>query len=76
MAAGRRLALKPQPPASRNWAAPLDTIKGGVFGGAGRGTYWIGPNLSIQLDVQAEGTSYDNPSIVSLSSTSNFSALD
>src|SRR4029079_301827 len=53
-----------------------DTIKGSVFGGAGRGTYWIRPKLHLPLDVQAEGTSYDNPSIVSLSSTSNFSALD
>ena len=30
-----------------------------MLGGAARGNYWVGPNMSIQLDVQAEGTSYD-----------------
>ena len=48
------------------------TFKGGVLGGAGRGNYWVGPNMSIQLDVQAEGTSYDTIS----SSVSNTSSLD
>ncbi|MPZ36750.1 MAG: hypothetical protein GEU95_01590 [Rhizobiales bacterium] len=31
---------------------------GWVLGGAGRGNYWINPSMSVQLDVQAEGTSY------------------
>jgi hypothetical protein len=31
---------------------------GWPLGGAGRGTYWFAPNASVQLDVQAEGTSY------------------
>ena len=43
-----------------------------MLGGAGRGNYWVGPNMSIQLDVQAEGTSYDT----GFSSISNASALD
>ena len=33
---------------------------GWVLGGAGRGTYWWAPNASLQLDAQAEGTSYSN----------------
>jgi hypothetical protein len=35
-----------------------DRFRGGVLGGAGRGNYWISPNMSVQLDAQAEGTSY------------------
>jgi len=31
---------------------------GWVLGGAGRGNYWISPGMSLQVDVQAEGTSY------------------
>jgi opacity protein-like surface antigen len=34
---------------------------GWVLGGAGRGTYWWSRNASIQLDAQAEGTSYKVP---------------
>jgi hypothetical protein len=30
---------------------------GAILGGAGRGNYWFLPNVSSQLDVQAEGTS-------------------
>ncbi len=33
---------------------------GWALGGAGRGNYWISPSFSVQLDVQAEGTSYKN----------------
>jgi len=35
-------------------------FKGWVLGGAGRGNYWLGSAMSVQLDAQAEGTSYDN----------------
>ena len=35
-----------------------ERIRGWVLGGAGRGNYWLGPNMSVQLDAQAEGTSY------------------
>ena len=34
---------------------------GWAFGGAGRGNYWIGRDMSVQVDAQAEGTSNDNP---------------
>ena len=36
-------------------------LNGWVLGGAGRGNYWITRNMSVQVDAQAEGTSYDNP---------------
>jgi Outer membrane protein beta-barrel domain len=32
---------------------------GWALGGAGRGNYWISRDVSVQVDVQAEGTSYD-----------------
>ena len=32
-------------------------FKGWVLGGAGRGNYWLGSAMSVQLDAQAEGTS-------------------
>jgi opacity protein-like surface antigen len=35
-----------------------DRLDGWVLGGAGRANYWWAPNASIQLDAQAEGTSY------------------
>jgi hypothetical protein len=35
-----------------------ETFRGWALGGAGRGNYWISPNMSVQLDAQAEGTSY------------------
>ena len=35
-----------------------ERFRGWVLGGAGRGNYWLGPNMSVQLDAQAEGTSY------------------
>jgi hypothetical protein len=36
-------------------------LNGWALGGAGRGNYWITRNVSVQVDAQAEGTSYDNP---------------
>jgi hypothetical protein len=38
-----------------------DTFKanGWALGGAGRGNYWITRDVSVQVDAQAEGTSYD-----------------
>jgi hypothetical protein len=38
-----------------------DRINGWTLGGAGRGNYWLSPNMSIQLDAQAEGISYRFP---------------
>jgi hypothetical protein len=35
-----------------------DRFRGWALGGAGRGNYWLAPNISMQLDAQAEGTSY------------------
>jgi hypothetical protein len=35
-----------------------DRFRGWALGGAGRGNYWVSPNMSVQLDAQAEGTSY------------------
>jgi hypothetical protein len=35
-----------------------ERFRGWVLGGAGRGNYWVSPNMSVQLDAQAEGTSY------------------
>jgi hypothetical protein len=32
---------------------------GWALGGAGRANYWVGRDASVQLDAQAEGTSYD-----------------
>src|SRR5262245_61142785 len=34
---------------------------GWALGGAGRGNYWIGRDMSVQVDAQAEGTSHDIP---------------
>lgn len=38
-----------------------DRFNGWALGGAGRGNYWFGPGMSVQLDAQGEGTSYDFP---------------
>jgi len=42
-----------------------DSIKsrfnGWALGGAGRANFWIAPDMSMQLDAQAEGTSYNTP---------------
>jgi opacity protein-like surface antigen len=42
-------------------------INGWVLGGAGRANYWITRDMSVQVDAQAEGTSYE------LSGRSHFS---
>src|SRR5215470_12577315 len=36
-------------------------FNGWAFGGAGRGNYWVSRDMSVQVDAQAEGTSYDFP---------------
>jgi hypothetical protein len=36
-------------------------LNGSALGGAGRGNYWITRNVSVQMDAQAEGTSYGDP---------------
>jgi hypothetical protein len=35
-----------------------DKLDGWPIGGAGRASYWFMPNASVQIDAQAEGTSY------------------
>ena len=53
-----------------------ETIRGWALGGAGRGNYWVSPNMSVQLDAQAEGTSYKVPFFDGLSQNlSNHSYL-
>jgi hypothetical protein len=37
-----------------------DRFNGWALGGAGRGNYWISRDMSVQVDAQAEGTSYDS----------------
>src|SRR5262245_57919462 len=37
-------------------------FNGWALGGAGRANYWITRDVSVQVDAQAEGTSYDLPS--------------
>jgi hypothetical protein len=34
-------------------------FNGWALGGAGRGNYWVSRDMSVQVDAQAEGTSYD-----------------
>src|SRR5262245_12040871 len=48
------------------WANTETTIAGRsasadgwALGGAGRGNYWLSPGMSVQVDAQAEGTSYE-----------------
>jgi opacity protein-like surface antigen len=36
-------------------------FSGWALGGAGRGNYWVSRDMSLQVDAQAEGTSYDIP---------------
>jgi hypothetical protein len=38
-----------------------ERFSGWALGGAGRGNYWVSPGMSVQVDAQAEGTSYDRP---------------
>src|SRR5215510_615379 len=48
---------------SRGECAPDEKFRlnGWALGGAGRGNYWVTRNVSVQVDAQAEGTSYDFP---------------
>ena len=43
-----------------DFSNPTLDVDGWALGGAGRGTYWWSRNASIQLDAQAEGTSFNN----------------
>src|SRR5215471_17209371 len=36
-----------------------ERFDGWALGGAGRGNYWVTRNVSVQVDAQAEGTSYE-----------------
>jgi opacity protein-like surface antigen len=38
-----------------------DRFNGWALGGAGRANYWFSRDMSVQVDAQAEGTSYDFP---------------
>src|SRR5438874_1698605 len=38
-----------------------ERFNGWALGGAGRGNYWVSRDVSVQVDAQAEGTSYDFP---------------
>jgi opacity protein-like surface antigen len=46
---------------SENYGYP-ERFNGWALGGAGRGNYWLNNNMSVQVDAQAEGTSYDSGS--------------
>src|ERR1051325_3391813 len=35
-------------------------LNGWALGGAGRGNYWVSRDVSVQVDAQAEGTSYSS----------------
>src|SRR5262245_39763918 len=39
-----------------------ERFNGWALGGAGRGNYWLNNGMSVQVDAQAEGTSYDDKS--------------
>jgi opacity protein-like surface antigen len=45
---------------------------GWALGGAGRGNYWISRDMSVQVDAQAEGTSYEIPGGGGHGSTHNY----
>jgi opacity protein-like surface antigen len=47
-------------------------LNGWVVGGAGRGNYWVTREVSLQLDAQAEGTSYDATRYTDRFSTHDF----
>jgi hypothetical protein len=53
----------------------VDRFNGWALGGAGRGNYWLAPNMSVQLDAQAEGTSYKENSGTFRENFSNHSYL-
>jgi hypothetical protein len=39
--------------------SPSNRVNGWALGGAGRANYWISRDVSVQIDAQAEGTSYN-----------------
>jgi hypothetical protein len=51
-----------------------DTSKGNgwALGGAARGNYWITRDVSVQVDAQAEGTSYDSSDVSGHFSTHSY----
>ncbi len=53
----------------------IDNLDGTVLGGAGRGNYWVTPNMSVQLDAQAEGISYRFPAVIVPGAAFNSSSL-
>jgi hypothetical protein len=56
------------------FADPWD-FDGWAMGGAGRGNYWIAPSMSVQLDVQAERTTYRSDHPLHGPDVTNFSYL-
>jgi hypothetical protein len=40
-----------------------NSTNGWALGGAGRGNYWISRDVSVQIDAQAEGTSFSNSAL-------------
>jgi hypothetical protein len=53
----------------------IDNLDGTVLGGAGRGNYWVTPNMSVQLDAQAEGISNRFPAGIGPGTAFNSSSL-
>jgi len=49
-----------------------DRVSGWALGGAGRGNYWLNRGMSVQIDAQAEGTSYDDSRFSNRSSTHSY----
>jgi hypothetical protein len=47
-------------------------FNGWALGGAGRGNYWVTRDVSVQVDAQAEGTSYDANSFSDRFSTHSY----
>jgi hypothetical protein len=44
-----------------NLGEDTERFNGWALGGAGRGNYWVSRDVSVQVDAQAEGTSYNFP---------------
>jgi hypothetical protein len=47
-------------------------LNGWALGGAGRANYWVSRDMSVQVDAQAEGTSYDFPGLNERFSTHSY----
>src|SRR5215813_11317369 len=47
-------------------------FNGWALGGAARGNYWITRDVSVQVDAQAEGTSYDSSDVSGHFSTHSY----